>query len=91
MDLKDRKREIDVQKLTPEQADELSTQIGEKIRLICDKAVLDANRILNIYGMEAKMQIAISEIAKMAKEEEKTIPELPVKKKKGRPRKQPNL
>lgn len=58
MELKDRKRSIDINKLTIEQAEEISQQVGEKVRFICDDAVEKMNRILNIYGMKAKIAIA---------------------------------
>jgi hypothetical protein len=61
----DRERKLDIQKLTPEQADSVSQQIGEKIRQITEKAVLDANQILQIYGMEAQMQLVVGELGKI--------------------------
>jgi hypothetical protein len=59
MQLKDRERKLDINLLSPEQADVVATQLGEKIKQICDKAVEEANTLLNIYGMQAKMQIFI--------------------------------
>lgn len=80
----DRERKVDIDKLTPEQADQLSAQIGEKIREIADKAVEDSNRILKIYGMEAKMAI---QIGKLGEFEEKK----PKKTRKPRKKKEANL
>lgn len=77
----ERKRSFDINKLTTEEAEKLSVKIGEKVREICDDAVKKANDLLNIYGMEAKMQIVVQEIGK----EEKP------KKKRGRPKKAANL
>ena len=54
-----RERKLDINKLSPEQVDVVSKQIGEKIKQICDKASEEANRLLNVYGMQAKMQIFI--------------------------------
>jgi hypothetical protein len=58
MELKDRKRSIDINKLTIEQVDELGAQIGAKATEICEEAAVKLNRILNIYGMNAKIAIA---------------------------------
>lgn len=80
MELQERKRSFDISKLTPEDADALSTQIGQRVTEICDKAVAEANRLLNIYGMEAKMQIAIGESGSFA---EKPIKKQRVKSKKA--------
>lgn len=54
-----RDRKVNIDDLTSAQAGELSVQIGEKIKEITENAVEHANRILNIYGMHAKMQIVI--------------------------------
>lgn len=81
--LQDRKRSFDINKLTPESADQLSQDIGSKVRAICDKACEDANKILNVYGMKALMQIVIQGINE---ENPKFVKEQP-KKKRGRPRK----
>lgn len=80
-----RERKLDITKLPPEQVDIISEQLGGRIREICDKACDDANRLLNVYGMQAKMQIVIDH-----PDLKKTpiITEEP-KKKRGRPRKAP--
>lgn len=81
----DRERKIDISTLPADQVDTISKQLGDKIREICDKACLEANRFLNVYGMKAKMQIVIDhpDLKKtpIAQEEPK--------KKRGRPRKLP--
>jgi hypothetical protein len=59
MELKDRQRKLDITNLPEEQVDIISKQIGEKIRQICDKACKEANGILGVYGMTAKMQILV--------------------------------
>lgn len=57
MELKDRERKIDISKMDKEAVDNLSIQIGEKVRQICDEAADRVNAILKIYGMSAKMAI----------------------------------
>ena len=53
----DRERKIDIETLSPEQVDQLSVQIGAKVRGICDDAAGQINRILAVYGMSAKIAI----------------------------------
>lgn len=60
--MESRVRKIDVDKLSPEQADSLSEQIGEKLRKIIDQACTEANRITEIYGMQVKMQFLIEKL-----------------------------
>ena len=83
MELKERERKVDITKMSREQVDSISQQIGDKVREICDEAVLKANKILNIYGMSAKMQIVIDhpELAKAPPVQKEP------KKKRGRPKK----
>ncbi|NJO48243.1 MAG: hypothetical protein HC840_00845 [Leptolyngbyaceae cyanobacterium RM2_2_4] len=57
MELRDRERKVDISKLSTEAVDNLSTQIGDKVRQICDEAADKVNAILKIYGMSAKMAI----------------------------------
>lgn len=45
--------------MSEDQAEVISELIGEKVRKICDEAVEKANKLLNVYGMSAKMQIVI--------------------------------
>lgn len=54
-----RKRAIDINKLSAEQVEQLTEQISKKILVIVDEAITQANKMLNIYGLEAKMQIAL--------------------------------
>ena len=82
----ERVRSVDVSRLTPEDADRLSVQIGEKVRQICDQAVENANRLLNIYGMEAKMQFAVGKIGELTEKAEE-----PSKTRKTRKKKNTNL
>lgn len=60
--LKDRVRKVDMTKLTPEEADILSEQIGTKLRELVDRTVEEANTFLKIYGMRSKMQFALEQI-----------------------------
>lgn len=62
MELKDRERKIDVNSMASEDVDNLSVQIGDKMREICDEAADKANAVLRIYGMEAKIAIAFTEL-----------------------------
>jgi len=62
MELKDRERKIDIEKLTFEQADALSAQIGKEIARIMDEANIKCNSILNIYGMQTKIGYKITKI-----------------------------
>lgn len=78
-----RERSVDTGKMSTGQIDELSLQIGDKLREICDEAVEKANKFLKIYGMSSKMQIVI---------DHKDLAKTGIKKKRGRPRKAtPNL
>lgn len=85
MDLHERVRKVDVTKMSPVEVDNLSVQIGSKVREICDEASLKVNAILAVYGMKAKIAIAFNELPK---EFEKSF-EAP--KKRGRKPKQNNL
>ncbi len=67
-----RERKMDVEKLNLEQVDTLSEQIGEKLRAIVDEACAQANKICNIYGMEAKMMFALEPKQPAQKEQTET-------------------
>ena len=56
-----RKRKIDVSKLSNERIDELSDQIGEKVRKLVDETIKKVNKMLAVYDMQAKMQIVLQE------------------------------
>jgi hypothetical protein len=83
MELKDRKRSFDINRLSAEEVDNLSKQIGDKVKQICDEAVEKANKILNVYGMSAKMQILMEHEAMKGAQKPKA--------KRGRRRKDANL
>lgn len=58
-DIMSRKRSVDVERLDTEQVEQLTEQISKKILAMVDETVDKANKMLNVYGLEAKMQIAI--------------------------------
>lgn len=60
-DILERKRSVDVTKLSEEEADRLSDQIGDKVRAMVDETCEKANKILGIYGLQAKIQVVIQE------------------------------
>lgn len=57
----DRKREVDVEQLNDEQVEVLIKEISKKVVAMVDETVEKANKMLNIYGLEAKMYVAILE------------------------------
>ena len=79
MPVEGRERKVDVNKLTLEQADGLSIQIGDKIKQITDRAVAEANSFLNIYGITCQMQIVIEERDKPLDELNARLEKNPVK------------
>lgn len=60
--MQERKRFIDVEKLDPKQALEIADELGVAIRTMIDETIERANKLLAIYGMVAKMQVAIHKI-----------------------------
>lgn len=60
--IKSRERKFNMKKLSQEEADQLGEQLGEKLRLMVDKTVEEANNFLKIYGLKAKMQIALESL-----------------------------
>ena len=59
-----RQSKVDINALSLEQVDDLSKQIGDKLRNICDEASDKANELLKIYGMNCKIAISIDEMPK---------------------------
>jgi hypothetical protein len=57
----DRKRKVDVDKLTEEQLQALIDQLGDKVRDMVDETCDRANVILKVYGLRAKMQVVIEQ------------------------------
>ena len=62
--LNNRERRVDVEKLEESQVDALSEQIGKRLQSLIDEAVNEANRIVKVYGLEAKMQFSIKPVQK---------------------------
>lgn len=67
-DIMNRTRFVDVESLPEDQLEQIQQQLGNKIREIVDQACEQANKFLNVYGMEAKMDIVIQELPKPTKE-----------------------
>jgi len=61
MPLDDRIRRVNVDKLKNKQIDMLSEQIGGKLGKILQSASNDANKLLNVYGLEIKVDYNIIE------------------------------
>ena len=59
--MKDRQRKVNVDKLSEQDLKKLEEKIGAKLRTIVDEAVIEANKILKVYGYSTKMQIVIEE------------------------------
>jgi hypothetical protein len=83
MDLKDRERKVEINKLDKEQINQLGIMISEKINQICTGAAEEVNKILSVYGLNAKMSILFEELPK---NESMQVTNLP--KKRGRKPKQ---
>lgn len=62
--VEERERKVDVNKLTVEQADQLSMQIGKEISKIMDEANTNCNKLLGIYGLQTKISYEIVKIDK---------------------------
>jgi len=56
-----RKRSVDVEKLSVEQVDRIKDQVVIKLRALIDDACEKANEIVNIYGLEAKMEFSLKQ------------------------------
>ena len=60
----ERIRKINVESLSEQDMKNVEDMISKKILEITDKAVAEANRLLNVYGYEAKMAIQFKPIEK---------------------------
>jgi hypothetical protein len=60
MILEERVRKVDVEKMSVEQADLVQKELSAKMNDIIQKAITEANKYLNIYGMSAKMAFQIN-------------------------------
>lgn len=85
MELRDRERKVDISKMDNQAVEELSSQIGDKVRQICDEAAVKVNALLNIYGASAKIAIAFEGLPNKKEKKPKSPP------KKGKKPKQDNL
>ena len=63
----DRERKIDVEKMDISQADVLQKQLSAKLTQILENAAKEANKILNIYGMEVKIGFTVKKAKKAKK------------------------
>lgn len=78
---KRRKRKIDLENLSPEQADKLAKQIGDEIAKIMDEANTKCNEMLRIYGLQTEIGYEIVQIAENTKKKSaKTSAKKPMKK-----------
>jgi hypothetical protein len=62
VNLKERKRKVDVEKLSVEQAEKIGVELGNKLNEIVDEAVAKSNKILEVYGCKAIMQLEVKQI-----------------------------
>lgn len=65
---KERVRKIDVNKMTIEQADALSKQIGAEIARLMDECNTKCNEMLNIYGMKTQIHYQIVQLVEKIEE-----------------------
>lgn len=71
MEVAQRERKVDVEKLSIEQADILSQQIGKEIARIMDEANIKCNQILNIYGLQTQIGYQIKPLNEKTEEKPK--------------------
>ena len=65
---KERVRKIDVNQMTIEQADQLQKQLASEMARIMDEANTKCNEMLNIYGLQTKINYQIIQIAEKTEE-----------------------
>jgi len=56
VNLNERKRSVNVSKMSPEQIDKAVGILNKKIIEITERATKEVNELLNIYGLETKLQ-----------------------------------
>ncbi len=54
-----RKRSVSIDNLTEDQLEKLSVDIGKKIANMYDDVAKEANRLLDVYGMEVELSYNI--------------------------------
>lgn len=62
----ERERSLDIHKLSKEDLANLSNFLGQKTREMVDDAADKINALLKIYGMTAKLQVVIEQLAASA-------------------------
>lgn len=60
--LKNRVRKVDTSKLSPEAAESIAQQINVKVVETGDRIIAELNNFLKIYGLTAKVQVALEEL-----------------------------
>lgn len=55
-----RKRQVDVNKLSIDEAKRLEKQLSDEITKIMDEANVKCNKLLNIYGMQTYIEWGVS-------------------------------
>lgn len=67
-DHKERVRKVDVNKMSIEQAANLSKMIGAEIARLMDECNSKCNEMLNIYGMQTQIHYQIVQVAEKTQE-----------------------
>jgi len=57
---KRRKRSVDIESMTTDQLKRLEEDMGKQLAKIFDNANVEANKLLNVYGLETKIAYEIS-------------------------------
>ena len=57
MSLIDRKRKIDIEGMTSEQATKYGESFGDRLREVSDEAIEKVKKILKSYGIEDKVEV----------------------------------
>lgn len=68
VDLKQRRRHVDLDSLSEENFEEIMKQLGERFRKICDDAAEEANRLAEPYGFKVKLQFMTEPLNKEEQE-----------------------
>lgn len=59
--MRERKRNVDIDKVDDANIEDLSNKIGQKVNKMIDDVIAEVNKLLGVYGMEAKMEVIIKE------------------------------
>jgi len=76
-----RERKVDLNKMSMQQAEAISAQIGQEMAKIMDEANLKCNEILIIYGMQTQIHY---KIVPLQENKEQVIENIKEKPKRGR-------